>query len=102
MNVFRGLRVYPNKLKIDPFAERVFYLDVVEIIPTCRIDKPEVLRSVGAAPKQVESFPNLEITPKANTTVSDDMEEDEFYGSDSYNSDEFDPEGFEVSSEVNE
>lgn len=81
----------------DPFAERVFYLDVVEIVPTQHIDEPQVVRSIGKAPTQIEDLSGLDVQPKGGSVGVDDGLDDEFYGSESYNSDEFDPEGFEVS-----
>lgn len=81
----------------DPFAERVFYLDVVEIVPVQHIDEPQIVRSIGKAPAQIEDLSGLDVQPKGGSVGVDDGLDDEFYGSESYNSDEFDPEGFEVS-----
>lgn len=81
----------------DPFAERVFYLDVVEIVPAQHIGEPQVVRSIGKAPTQIEDLSAVDMPPKGAGVGVDEGLDDDFYGSESYNSDEFDPEGFEVS-----
>lgn len=82
----------------DPFSERSFYLQVKDIIPGQHLDAPELLRSNGDAPEQlaqldVEPVP----TPVKGAKVAEDAEDDDelFYGDCDFNSDDFDPEGFE-------
>ena len=84
----------------DPFAERTFYLDVVEIVPGKHLAAPEVVRSRGEAPQQIANLDLADPAPKKGAVPADDlMDDSEFYGSESFNSDEFDPEGFEMSDE---
>ena len=85
----------------DPFSERVFYLDVTEIVPSRHLSAPEVVRSVGQAPKQIQvDEPDVLLTAKTAVPLTEEGLDDEFYGNDSYNSDEFDPEGYEVADSV--
>ncbi len=82
----------------DPFAERMFYLDVVELIPGKHLAHPELVRSVGEAPRQIETLDVSDLGPKKGAVPTDELfDETEFYGTDSFNNDEFDPEGFEMS-----
>ena len=84
----------------DPFAERTFYLDVVEIVPGKHLAAPEVVRSRGEALQQIANLDLADPAPKKGAVPADDlMDDSEFYGSESFNSDEFDPEGFEMSDE---
>lgn len=75
----------------------MFYLDVVEIVPAQHIGEPQVVRSIGRAPTQIEDLSAIDMPPKGAGVGVDEGLDDDFYGSESYNSDEFDPEGFEVS-----
>lgn len=87
----------------DPFAERVFYMDVTEIIPSRHLPHPEVVRSVGQPPKQIQLDTmdlNVAAQPAADVASIVENMDDDFYGSDSYNSDEFDPEAFEVPDDI--
>ena len=82
----------------DPMSERVFYLDVKELIPGERLAEAVVSRSIGEAPVQIQE---LDLDPMSGlvkgATIFSEEESGEFYGTDSYNNDEFDPEGFEIS-----
>ncbi len=85
----------------DPFAERMFYLDVVEVLPSEHLKDAVVVRSKGEAPRQLEDIDgdiaSLGIAKTAAAAGIDALEGEDFYGSDDFASDEFDPEGFEIS-----
>lgn len=87
----------------DPFAERSFYLQVKDVIPGGHLDAPEVVRAHGDAPAQLEQFDDVPVVaPAAGAGKGDDVMADDdelFYGDSGFNSDEFDPEGFEFSDE---
>lgn len=87
----------------DPFSNRSFYLDVKEIIPGEHLDKAEVIRSVGDAPQQIE-MDNDPLSliggtkKKAAAASSDDFDSDDaIFGGASFNDDELDLDGFEIS-----
>ncbi len=83
----------------DPFSERAFYLDVTELIPGKHLEHAVVVRSIGDAPVQI-MLPDDEMPVPAAGKKSSTLDEDEaseFYGNDDFESDEFDPEGFEIS-----
>ncbi len=83
----------------DPFAERTFYLDVTRIIPGEHLEVAKVLRAKGEAPQQIQDIDYSIPTAKAGASTFDEDEASEFYGSDDFESDEFDPEGYEISEE---
>lgn len=88
----------------DPFNDRVFYLDVKEFMSGNLADSYEVTRSVGEAPIQIEGLDNDPIAAiakdgkkkKANSDY-DDFGDDAIFGNASFNDDEIDLEGFEIS-----
>lgn len=81
----------------DPFNDRVFYLDVKELIPGKHLDAPVVVRSHGEPPVQVEDL-DLSFNPATvGGSIFSEEESGEFYGDNAFESDEFDPEGFEIS-----
>ncbi|MBR1594315.1 MAG: hypothetical protein IJ692_01775 [Alloprevotella sp.] len=81
----------------DPFSDRVFYLTVRELIPGKHLDKAEVVRSVGEAPKQIEEL-DFSLPPAAvKGAAVPDEEDDDLYGEGgAFNDDELDLEGFEI------
>ncbi len=85
----------------DPFTERMFYLDVVEVIPSEHLSEAVLLRSKGEAPCQLEEMDDvlatLSVAKAAGAANLEEIDGDDFYGSDDFSSDEFDPEGFEIS-----
>ena len=87
----------------DPFSERVFYLDVKELIPGEHLETPVVTRSSGEAPVQIldmdMSGPSA-ILGKGGSIFSEE-EEGEFYGDGDFNSDDLDLEGFEFTEQDN-
>ena len=80
----------------DPFNDRVFYLDVKELIPGEHLDAPVVSRSRGEAPRQVDEL-DLNFATATTGSIFSEEESGEFYGDNDFMSDEFDPEGFEIS-----
>ena len=87
----------------DPFSDRCFYLDVKEVIPGESLKAPVVLRAKGDAPQQIVDLdldPLAAITKGAKNIVpvpADEFEEDAIYGGSSFNDDDIDLEGFEIS-----
>lgn len=80
----------------DPFNDRVFYLNVKELIPGEHLDEAVVTRSQGEAPKQVEDM-DLGIGSISTGSIFSEEESGEFYGDNDFESDEFDADGFEIS-----
>ena len=71
----------------DPMFERYFFGELTAILPGTR-EGVECTEQKGKAPKQLE-------TEDVLTTTSGDIDIDaDFYGSDEYDADELDPEGF--------
>lgn len=79
----------------DPFNDRVFYMKVAEIITGKNLKEPVCTRSEGKAPKQINDIDSnmTGITSSDNSQLDDD---ESFYGSDNFNDEDFDPEGFEI------
>ena len=85
----------------DYLTNRAFFMELKEIIYCKDLDEPICTRKIGHAPKQVVNMDDFdaqidELAKKAASNKSSDEFDDEFYGSDEFNDDEFDPEGFEV------
>ena len=86
----------------DPFSNRSFYLDVKEIIPTEHLNEAEIVRSKGDAPQQIEidndPLSLIGGTKKKGAAATDDFDtNDDIFGSASFNDDEIDLDGFEIS-----
>ena len=82
----------------DPFSDRAFYMTVKETILGKQNEEPEVVRSVGKAPKQIEDLDFSLPTMTKGDFDGESFEEDSLFSDDaSYNSDELDMEGFEIS-----
>ncbi len=78
----------------DPLDNRMFFMELSEINYGKHQEQPVCSREHGDAPQQsmdIEDFLNKEIIKP-----TEDLNE-EFYGSDGFDSEEFDPEGFEIS-----
>lgn len=73
----------------DYLSERVFFMELREIITGENLDKPVCSKSVGQPPTQIRPFDEVE--PKNATS---DLGED-FYGDSEYDEDELDKDGFE-------
>ena len=76
----------------DPLAERVFFIELSEIITGKDLDKAVCSRKAGEAPKQTVDFD--EMMAKSN---SGNLDIDEnFYGDQDFDMEDFDPEGFDM------
>mgnify|MGYP002852799917 CR=1 FL=1 len=80
----------PQKLLyiFDPMFERCFFGEVKEMITGRTMQGVECVKSVGVAPKQLQTEDALLMnTPQLDI-------DDDFYGDTDYDQDELDPEGF--------
>jgi hypothetical protein len=75
----------------DPLSERVFFIELSEIITGSDLKKPVCSRKEGNAPKQTIDFDNEMITNVGNV----DLDEN-FYGDQDFDMEEFDQDGFEM------
>ena len=74
--------------------EDLYFIELTEISFGKTQEQPVCSRSHGEAPQQ--SMDLEEFLNKETTKPSEDLNED-FYGSESFDTEEFDPEGFEIS-----
>lgn len=81
----------------DPFSERSFFLNVKDVLSGTMDQKAKTTRQKGDAPVHIAEldFSMPDITKKGDDYLATDDED--FYGSDAFNDDDFDPEGFEIS-----
>ncbi len=79
----------------DNLTERAFYIELIEILPTKRLGKPECVFSKGKAPQQSKGFEN-DKKDKSNlkAVISEDDSLEDFYGEGDFDPEELDPEGF--------
>ena len=89
----------------DPFSDRCFYLDVKEIL-FGDLEVPEIIRSRGNAPQQIEMMEEDPLITgkdgkKKAAASYDDFGDDPIMGGASYNDDEIDWDGFEISDGIN-
>lgn len=75
----------------DPLTERVFFIELTEIITGKDLKTATCSKKQGEAPKQVLDFEEI-----AATGTSLDVDEN-FYGDQDFDLEDFDPEGFDVS-----
>lgn len=78
----------------DTLMERMFFIELTEISFGQPMEKPICSRKAGKAPMQTIELE--ETVQKENTKVAEELNED-FYGSEGFDDEEFDPEGFEIS-----
>ena len=80
----------------DPLAERVFFMELSKIKYGENLEEAKCTKSIGEAPVQLLDFD--EIMKKSNTIATNDTDDidDDFYGSDGYNDDELDIDGFDI------
>jgi len=71
----------------DMISDRVFFMELTEIIPRKNLDKPVCITSEGEAPLQIMPDDGLTVTPKENI-------DENFYGDEDYEPEELDQEGF--------
>lgn len=72
----------------DPLAERVFFIELSEIITGIDLDKAVCTRKIGEAPKQIIDFDE-----QMNSNSALDLDEN-FYGDEQYDMEDFDQDGF--------
>lgn len=77
----------------DPLAERMLFIELTEILFGQSQPSPICSRRHGNAPQQVLDMD--ELLKGDNGKSSEDIQEN-FYGSDEFDKDEFDPEGFQI------
>ena len=82
----------------DPANDRVFYLELTEIVTGRNLSEPECTISRGKAPQQLKGF-DLDFTTIGKGGDSDLDIDFESFGSDGYNDDEFDPDSFGIDDE---
>lgn len=79
----------------DPLAERMFFIELSEILTGKDLDKAVCSRQAGEAPQQTVDFEDIAITGGA-------MDLDEtFYGDQDFDMEDFDPEGFDIDGVAN-
>ncbi len=81
----------------DPMFERCFLGKLTKIIPGETLDEVRCVESTGKAPKQLKTEDIMDGIQKPKGKQKDRYgfdEEEDFYGSQDYDIDELDPEGF--------
>lgn len=71
----------------DMMSDRVFFMELSEIIPRKNLDKAVCISSDGEAPLQIMADEGLNAAPKASL-------DENFYGDEDFELDELDEEGF--------
>ena len=78
----------------DPLADRVFFIELSEIITGKDLDKAVCSKKHGDAPQQTLDFDEL-MTKETNIDLGEN-----FYGDEDFDMDEFDPDGFSMGDSV--
>ncbi|MBP5628272.1 MAG: hypothetical protein J6X27_00310 [Bacteroidaceae bacterium] len=81
----------------DPANDRIFYLELTEIVTGKTMDKAECSMSRGKAPQQLKGF-DLDFNTLGGDSSDLDLDLDDF-STEGYNDDEFDPESFGIDGE---
>ncbi len=81
----------------DPANDRIFYLELTEIVTGKTMDKAECTMSRGKAPQQLKGF-DLDFKTLGSDNSDLDLDLDDF-STEGYNDDEFDPESFGIDGE---
>ena len=82
----------------DYFTDRSFFIEMKKMHPGKHLSEPLCTVKMGNAPKQLTNLDDFdaEIDAKAARAAADsEFDDDELYGSDSYNEDELDVAGFD-------
>ena len=81
--------------EFDPLSGRMFFMKVKDIVTGKELKGPVCSKSEGNAPAQLK---DADSTLKGINTKDDQMMDgdENFFGSDGFNEDEFDPEAFEI------
>lgn len=75
----------------DPLTERVFFIELSEIITGKKLDKPKCVRKEGNPPKQTIDFDEM-----AKLDQNIDLDEN-FYGDEDFDMEDFDEDGYTLS-----
>lgn len=80
----------------DYMTDRSFFIEMTNMEPGKNLKDPVCSLSLGQAPVEIMDMDEFDagVETKAAAAATSDMDED-FYGSGSYNEDEFDSEGFD-------
>lgn len=78
----------------DPLNERMFFMELTEIIFGEQLEQPVCSRQHGEPPLQHPDNDFDAVVPAVDGKRKMDLDED-FYGDDSFDNEEFDPEGFD-------
>ena len=80
----------------DPLADRAFFMELNKIEFGKDIDEAVCVKSNGEAPAQTLNFDELLSKSNASTIAADEDFNEEFYGSEGYNDDDIDLDGFDI------
>lgn len=78
----------------DPLNERMFFMELTEIVFGEQLEQPVCSRQHGEPPLQHPDNDFDAVVPVVDGKGKMDLDED-FYGNDSFDNEEFDPEGFD-------
>ncbi len=79
----------------DYMTERAFFIEMTEIVTGRSLKDPVCSLSLGQAPQEIVDLDEFDARVDAKqAAVTADLDED-FYGDQDYNADEFDAEGFD-------
>lgn len=82
----------------DPLADRVFFIELSEIITGKSLKEPKVSRKQGTPPKQMLDFDEiLAMNPVATTAANDILDSDEDMFGDGISDEDIDIEGLDIS-----
>ncbi|MGN1236737.1 MAG: hypothetical protein ACI4TS_04765 [Bacteroidaceae bacterium] len=82
----------------DPMNDRVFYIELTDIVTGKSLDKAQCTESRGEAPKQLQGF-DLDFSNLSKKNDRDiDLDFDN-YGTEGYNDDEYDPDSYGIDGE---
>ncbi len=83
----------------DPINDRIFYLELTDIVTGQSLPKAECTISRGEAPTQLAGF-DLDFSDLAAKGGGQDLDLDlDAYGTDGYNDDEYDPDAYGIDGE---
>ncbi len=75
----------------DPLAERIFFIELSEIITGKDLKEAICSRKEGVAPSQTIDFDKMMTSSSSNVDL-----DESFYGDQDFDIEEFDPEGFDI------
>ena len=75
----------------DPLTERVFFIELSEIITGKDLDKAVCTRKEGMAPEQTMDFDQMLAASGTNLDLGEN-----FYGDEDFDLEDFDPDGFDM------